>query len=74
MLLFIFLTIYLYFLIRAVIAQTLIPIAELVIPIEIPSKDAKAEIEIHPVTLEWYNLFCASYSSVHFVQFISLTK
>ena len=26
------------------------PIAELVIPIGIPSKECKAEIEIHPVT------------------------
>ena len=35
----------LYFL----IAQTFNPLAELVIPIGIPSKEGKAEIEIHPV-------------------------
>ena len=28
------------------------PIAERVIPIEIPSKEAKTEIEIHPVLVE----------------------
>ena len=38
-----------YFLIPAVIAQTFNPIAELLIPIGIPIKEAKAEIEIHPV-------------------------
>ena len=36
----------------AVIAQIFNPISELAIPIGIPSKDAKAEIEIHPVTAE----------------------
>ena len=50
MLLFLFfLIIDLYFLIPAVIAQILNPIAELIIPIGIPSKKAKAGIEIHPV-------------------------
>ena len=52
MLLFLFLITDLYFLIPAVFAQIFDPIAELVIPIEIPSKEAKAEIEIHPVTVE----------------------
>ena len=42
---FFFLIIYLLFLIPAVIAQIFNPISELVIPIEIPSKEAKAEIE-----------------------------
>ena len=48
MLFFFFLIIDLYFLIPAAIAQILNPIAELVIPKGIPSKKAKAEIEIHP--------------------------
>ena len=42
----------LYFLIHAVIAQIFNPIAELVIPIGIPTKETKAEIEIHPATAE----------------------
>ena len=42
----------LYILIPAVIAQIFNPIEELVIPLGIPSKEAKAEIEIHPVTAE----------------------
>ena len=49
---FFFLVIDLYFLIPAYIAQTFNPIAELVIPIGILIKEAKAEIEIHPVILE----------------------
>ena len=43
---------YLYWLIPAVITQLFNPIAELVIPIGIPTKEAKAEMEIHPVTVE----------------------
>ena len=42
----------LYFLIPAVIAQIFNPIAELLIPIEIPIKEAKADIEIYPVIAE----------------------
>ena len=38
----------LYFLIPAAIAQSFNPIAKLVVPIGIPSKEAKTEIEIHP--------------------------
>ena len=49
---FFFLIIDLYFLIPTAIAQTFNPIAELVIPIVIPSKGAKTEIEIHPVIAE----------------------
>ena len=49
---FFFLIIDLYFLIPAIIAQILNPIPELVIPIGIPSKEAKAEMEIHPITVE----------------------
>ena len=36
----------------AVILQIVNPIAEHGIPIRIPSKETKAEIEIHPVTAE----------------------
>ena len=44
---------------------------ELVIPLEIPSKETKAEIEIHPVTAEakigWCSIkFNTLYSSIHF--------
>ena len=42
----------LYFLFPAAIAQIFNPVAELVIPIGIPIKEAKAEIEIHPVNVE----------------------
>ena len=49
---FFFLIISLYFLIPVVIAQILNPIAELVIAIGILIKEAKAEIEIYPVTVE----------------------
>ena len=49
---FFFLIIYLYFLILAVIAQIFNPIAELVIPIGTTTKEAKAEMEKHPVTVE----------------------
>ena len=38
--------------ILAVFAQIFSPIAELAIPIEISSNEAKADIEIHPVTVE----------------------
>ena len=49
---FIFLIIDLYFLIPAVITQIFNPVAELVIPIGIPTKEAKVEMETHPVILE----------------------
>ena len=52
MLFFFFLIINLYYLIPAVIAQIFNPIAELVIPIGMPTKEAKAEIEIYPVIVE----------------------
>ena len=51
MFLFIFL-ISLYLLIPAVITQIFNPIAELVIHIEIPTKEAKKEIETNPVIVE----------------------
>ena len=47
-----FLFIDLYFLIPAVITQMFNPIAELIIPIGFPTKEAKVEMEIHPVTVE----------------------
>ena len=40
------------FLIFAVIAQFFNPIVELVIPIGIPTKEAKVEMETHPVVAE----------------------
>ena len=49
---FFFLIIDFYFLIPATIAQIFNPIAELLIPIGIQSKEAKAKIEIHPVIVE----------------------
>ena len=42
----------LYLLIPAVITQSFNPIAELVIPIGILTKEAKAEMEMHPVIVE----------------------
>ena len=47
-----FLIIDLYFLITAAFAQFFNPIAELVAPIGIRNKEAKAEMEIHLVTVE----------------------
>ena len=47
---FFFLVIDLYFLIPAVIRQILNCPAKLVIPIGIPTKETKAQIETHPVT------------------------
>ena len=49
---FFFLSIDLYFLIPAVIAQIFNPILELVIPIGIPINEAKAEMETHPLIAE----------------------
>ena len=46
---FFFLTIDLYFLITSVIALIFNPVTKLVIPIGRPIKEAKAEIEIHPM-------------------------
>ena len=42
----------LYFLIPAAIAQIFNPIAELVIPIRIPTKQAKAGMKTHSVIVE----------------------
>ena len=49
---FFFLIIDLYFVIAAVIVHIFNPISELVIHIEIPNKEAKEEMEIHPAILE----------------------
>ena len=42
----------LYFLIPAVITQIFNPVGELVIPIGIPTEEAKTEMGTHPVTVE----------------------
>ena len=47
-----------YLLIPAVIAQIFDAIAQLVIPIEISSKEEKAETEIHLVTVEFKKRKC----------------
>ena len=52
MLLFLFFIIDLYFLIPAAVEQTFNSVAELVISIGIPSKEAKAKIKLHPVIAE----------------------
>ena len=52
MLFFLFLIIDLYFLIAAVIRQIFNPASELVIPIGIPTKEAKAEMKTYPVIVE----------------------
>ena len=49
---FLFLIIDLYFIVPAPIAQLFNPIAELVIPIGAPNKEEKAEIAMHPETVE----------------------
>ena len=49
----------LYFLILAAIAQIVNPITELVIPVGVPSREAKAEIEIHPVIVEAKTRMCS---------------
>ena len=49
---FFFLIIDFYFLIFAVITQIFNPIEELVVPIGIPAKEARAEIETYPVNVK----------------------
>ena len=51
---FFFLIIHLYFLIPAVVQQISNPIAGIVISIGIPNKEAKAEMETHPVLIFIY--------------------
>ena len=72
----------LYYIIPAVIAQIFNPIAELVIPIGIPSKKAKSDIEMLPVIVEdkirkcsisfrvVQKPFSTFYSSIHFAVFL----
>ena len=78
---FFYLIIDLYFLILAAIAHIFNRIAKLAVLIGIPSKEAKAEIEIYPVIgkdkikvvqydLELYKPFYAFYSSIHFAIFL----
>ena len=78
---FCFLIIDLCFLIPAAIAQISNHTAELIIPIGISRKEARAEIEIHPVTadvvqegvqynLELHKPFYPFYSSMHFAVFL----
>ena len=82
MLLFLFLKYWFILLIPAVIAQIISPIEELVIPIGIPTKEAKAKIETHPVTIETkisycsklYKHFYTSYSLIHFDLFLHLSN
>ena len=52
MFLLVFLNYWFTLLIPAVISQTFNPIEELVIPIGIPTKEAKKEIKMQPVTVE----------------------
>ena len=52
MILFLFIIIDLYILIPAVIAQIFNPVAGLVISKGVPTKEAKAEMETHPVILK----------------------
>ena len=78
---FFFVIIGLYFPIPTVVEQIFKFILGLVIPIGIASKEAKAEIEIHPViaeanirksteyNLELNKLFCGSNSPIHFPLF-----
>ena len=49
---FFFLIINLYFLTPAVTTQNFNPIAELVIHVGIPAKEAKVEMETHSITIE----------------------
>ena len=51
MLLFLFLISTLYFLAPAVITQVFNSIAELVIPVKIPTKEGKAKMKTHKVTV-----------------------
>ena len=77
--LFFFLIVELYFLISPAIAQIFNPVADLVNPIGTTSKETKAEMEIHPISvdtkivqynLELYKPFFAIYSSIRFAIFL----
>ena len=53
-----------------VITQIFNPVAQLVIPMGIPTKESKAKMEIHPVNVEAKIRKCASCSSAHFTLFL----
>ena len=71
--LFFFLIIDLYSSISPVVAHILIPTGELVTPTEIPTNEAKEEIETHPVTAEskiskfviWFKTIFIHYGFIH---------
>ena len=81
-----FLVFDLYFLIPAAIAKICNSIAELIIPIGIPIKKVKSEIEKHPVTVKAKirkclisfrvvkTFSCFFYSSIHFNLFLQLNN
>ena len=54
---------FIYFLIPGIITQIFIPIVELVIPIGIPTNEAKAEMETHPVTVAIIIINCDQHNS-----------
>ena len=56
---FLLLIIELFFLIPAVIRQIFNPTAELIMPTVIPTKEAKAEMEAHPVTVKTKISYCS---------------
>ena len=73
---------FIYFLIPGIIIQIFIPSVELVIPIGIPTNEAKAEMDTHPVTVaiiisksdqhnsKLYKVFDAVYSFIYFDLFL----
>ena len=74
---FFFLIIYINVLFPAVVAKIFNSTAELVIPIRMSTKEAKKEIETHPVTAEvkigncsTCKSFCGSYSLIHYVLYL----
>ena len=75
---FIFLFIDLYFLTPPTITQIFNTISELVVLIRIPTKEAKPEIETHPVSDQYssklYKPFYASYSLISFDSFRQLNN
>ena len=77
---FFFLVTDLYFLVPAFVTQIFSPVEELLLSIRAPTKEAKAEMETHPVTIETnisahynsklYKLFHASYLLNNFDLFL----
>ena len=62
----------LYFLIPAFISKMFNPIAELAVPIEIPSKGTKLEVEIHPEIVEAKILTSNSFLTFSFFHILAL--